>query len=488
MWYTVMGVTVVSHACRVTRRRRDNGKDEGKTMTTVPIDNMPGLAGKREGEQPVPVAQLRKSIERRNLVTNGTAASGLSFLVMLSLLFQPQIGSLAPAFATAVFVVYCALAHREAYKSLAGSALIFALPGLALLSYLWSDDPSSTAYYGTQYLITILIGMMIGSSTHRLLALDGLFYAWAIYCFSSSIFGHSVGWNNVGTAFAGLNRGKNYAADTAVLGAIFSLYFISRAAGRGSMLLMCLGVAALLNDIYIVSIARSSGAVVGLSQSMVLFAALLFARKLELHWRVGIALTALCAALFAVVTYPFWGPRLLAATFDFFGKDPTLTGRLYLWTRADELIASQPVLGAGYEAFWRQGNLDAEGLWRYAGISSRMGFNFHHTPTELLVSLGWVGLVTFGAVFALYSVRLIWQTLQAPNHARITWTVVICYEFGRMFYESVGQAPFAFSTILVAAAMASGARQRSDPTSGAPAELLSHPMRRSPPLDGPPTP
>ena len=49
------------------------------------------------------------------------------------------------------------------------------------------------------------------------------------------------------------------------------------------------------------------------------------------------------------------------------------------------------MLGRGYYAFWRQGNLDAEGLWRYFGIDSRGGFTFHNTLVDILVTLGWIG-------------------------------------------------------------------------------------------------
>src|SRR5581483_2182010 len=79
-----------------------------------------------------------------------------------------------------------------------------------------------------------------------------------------------------------------------------------------------------------------------------------------------------------------------AAIFD---KDPTFTGRTYLWYRAEPVIQQKPLLGHGFAAFWRPGSIDAEGLWRWAGVKHTVGFNFHNTFIETLVQLGIVGLV-----------------------------------------------------------------------------------------------
>jgi exopolysaccharide production protein ExoQ len=51
------------------------------------------------------------------------------------------------------------------------------------------------------------------------------------------------------------------------------------------------------------------------------------------------------------------------------------------------------MLGVGYQAFWVQGHVEAEGLWRFAQIESRVGFHFHNLYYETAVELGEFGVV-----------------------------------------------------------------------------------------------
>ena len=81
-----------------------------------------------------------------------------------------------------------------------------------------------------------------------------------------------------------------------------------------------------------------------------------------------------------------------------FGKDATLTGRTYLWSEGWAAAAETPVVGIGYQAYWVQGFSEAERLWAEFYITSRSGFHFHNTYIEVLVELGFVGLVLIGLV------------------------------------------------------------------------------------------
>jgi exopolysaccharide production protein ExoQ len=136
-----------------------------------------------------------------------------------------------------------------------------------------------------------------------------------------------------------------------------------------------------------------------------------------------------------------------------FDKDPTLTGRTYLWQRAADFIAEKPVLGTGFNAFWVQGNPDAEGMWRFAGIGDRMGFNFHNTMIEMLVNVGWLGVILFGIVAAVAAVLLLRRVMTRPTLAACFWFSMLIYEFVRMPIEAIGMAPFAHTTILLFAGL-----------------------------------
>jgi exopolysaccharide production protein ExoQ len=94
---------------------------------------------------------------------------------------------------------------------------------------------------------------------------------------------------------------------------------------------------------------------------------------------------------------------------DVLGKDTTLTGRTFLWERAAHLIKERPVLGRGFQAFWRQESIEAEALWRYFQITGRGGFHFHNTYVQTTVDLGYLGFYVIIFVITLVLISLgIW--------------------------------------------------------------------------------
>ena len=78
------------------------------------------------------------------------------------------------------------------------------------------------------------------------------------------------------------------------------------------------------------------------------------------------------------------------------GKDVSLTGRTFLWSRARDYISVRPLLGVGYQSFWVQGHVEAEALWRFAQIQNRSGFHFHNLYYETAVELGQLGVAILG--------------------------------------------------------------------------------------------
>ena len=95
------------------------------------------------------------------------------------------------------------------------------------------------------------------------------------------------------------------------------------------------------------------------------------------------------------------------------GKDTTLTGRTLLWQHASALIQRHPLLGYGFQAFWRQNDLEAESLWSQFHVMSRQGFHFHSTYMESLIEVGLIGtlalvLTLLGALGGV--IRWSWRT------------------------------------------------------------------------------
>jgi O-antigen ligase len=71
------------------------------------------------------------------------------------------------------------------------------------------------------------------------------------------------------------------------------------------------------------------------------------------------------------------------------GKDPTLTGRTEIWKSAMDSATKHPILGYGYEAFWRElqgesANVSLSNQWSVTGA--------HNGFLEVWLTLGIVGL------------------------------------------------------------------------------------------------
>jgi exopolysaccharide production protein ExoQ len=266
--------------------------------------------------------------------------------------------------------------------------------------------------------------------------------------------GHvAIGVGAGGEAFSGLTESKNLLADIASTGLIVSLAVIAMAVRGKAWLWLGFGVVAAAMQLYAVSAARSAGAVLGLGIGVMAFGALLAliaAGRVVRAW-----LTSVLAVVLVGVglNYGWLSQLMIQTAADVFDKDPTLTGRTYLWYRAADLIQEKPLLGRGYQAFWLQGNMDAEGLWRYFDITIRSGFTFHNTLVEILVTLGWLGVFVVGAVVVASAVVLIRRFVVRPNLALCFWTAIFLYQLARTPIESIGLAPFYFSTALAFAAL-----------------------------------
>jgi exopolysaccharide production protein ExoQ len=251
------------------------------------------------------------------------------------------------------------------------------------------------------------------------------------------------------TAFSGLNRSKNLLADIASTGLLVSAAMFLVAAAERRLFLIAGAALVSLVQLYVLVEARSAGAMLGFGLAASVFMFLLALRSVGLAVRAAVTSFLVLCLLSASLSYRFLSNALIETGARFFDKDPTLTGRTYLWQRASDLINETPWLGRGFGSFWQQGNPDAEGLWQFAGIGSRSGFNFHNTAIEVLVHLGWFGLIVCTVVLIIAVGFLVARFLARPSLFHCFWLSVLTYEMVRMPIESVGVNEFYFSTLLL---------------------------------------
>lgn len=306
------------------------------------------------------------------------------------------------------WVAYAAVWPGKAIRAATRSPWPWALPCFALASTLWSVQPGLSFRYGLEFLLFTGVGLLMGS------ALRPRGIASAFMCGMLVV---GLGGLADGTTAAVMHAGSM--AATGGLGSKNTFAEI------GSLLLLSAGCCGLDREqdrlmrvvaagcvplsLGILAATQSAGALESTAVAAALALPLSLAGRLDRPWRgvvVALAMVmAVAVAAFALATVSWVGwDRLLAGI----GKDPGLTGRAFLWQRASELIRERPWLGLGYQAFWVQDTLDAEGLWRASGIASRYGFHFHNLYYEAAVELGLVGVAVLAATIAVTGMRVIY--------------------------------------------------------------------------------
>lgn len=384
-----------------------------------------------------------------------------AFAILLPLLFIAELGAVAAAAVAVLTPIYLFIRRRDVFEALAPRFFLLLVPAFALFSVAWSEAPGQTFKLSIEFGITIVAGLILSSAREPVAVLKGLGAAFLLYVITALAVGKTaaVGVGAGGYALSGLSGSKNLLGDIASTGMIISLALAIIGLRRREVVWTSAALFAMALDLYVVVATRSAGALLGLGlgvAALLALAPLVVAGRAVRAWLTG----AIALCLIAVgLSYRWLTQALIDFGAQVFDKDPTLTGRTYLWYRAADLIQEKPVLGRGYYAFWVQGNTDAEGFWQYFGIQERGGFTFHNTAVELLVTLGWVGLILFAAVAIVGVFALIRRFVRKPSLSLVCWIAILLYQVARMPIETIGVAPFYFSTLLMFAAFGAGFRR-----------------------------
>ncbi len=294
-----------------------------------------------------------------------------AFALMALILFAWTLGTVGAVAISAMALVYIMLRLPQLGEIMAPRAFILVIPFFAVISILWSQSPIDTLKYSLEFALTIVVALLFSAAPYPKAVLWGLFLAFAIYIPSAIVFGQAVDVGNNGdTAMSGLTQSKNLLGDMAATGALVSLacFMAGIEDRRPFRAIAALAVAAA--EIYVLLAARSAGALLGVVPAVFAFVFFLALRPARLTMRlIATVFTSLAAAVMTIA----YGSSLVEDSMTLFEKDPTLTGRTYLWQRAADFIAEKPALGAGFNAFWVQGNPDAEGMWRLPASPSAWG-------------------------------------------------------------------------------------------------------------------
>lgn len=328
--------------------------------------------------------------------------------------------------------------------------IVAALPPL---SALWSDQPSVSFRYGIQVTLTVLSIVVAVSAVGPNRYLRGLFigsFIILVLCILSGIKGQSQG----GYVLVGIVGSKNAMGQLCLLLICASLAVLfsveqPKTIRQGAIGGAALGTAILLQT-FATGALLSTLIFVGLAVLIVTASKLSMAAKFLL----GLGLI--------LILSPVWLIRddlLQAYTWfirDVLHKDPGLTGRDYLWTHADRLIAMKPTIGHGFRSIWLGHSAETVGLLRWAGLSSGIGFNFHNSFREALVDFGFVGALTLATCLGAGLIRLILRATSRGTTAALVFFAAMGVVFIIRSYAETLLGAFGDASLIVFAVSALG--------------------------------
>jgi exopolysaccharide production protein ExoQ len=319
------------------------------------------------------------------------------------------------------------------------------LPALAVLSTFWSDAPAATMRGSLELFITVVAIILTACNMRASRMILSVFIAYFIIC--ALILPYVP--NSISSKYAlyvpWLGSKNQVGGCGVTLAAMAMPILIDR---TQPILARMSTLFAFPMAFVIIYLAQSGGSTTSIILMLIAFPPLAALTLIKFPMRVGLllftfALLVVCSFFIHDIVDAFVSFRV-----NVLNKDATLTGRTYLWDFAARLSTSHPYLGTGFNAFWLQGNIDAEGLWRWGGIANRSGFNFHNAFVGMRVALGLVGLTLLiltcvGVAFAGFLRQLIRPTVPI---AGLLGLLVINYS--RAWVEEGLLNPFSIITVL----------------------------------------
>lgn len=401
---------------------------------------------------------LRLSTPRSRLagvLADRDLQDGLFAALIVSARIPASLGMIGGLVFLLLTVVYAAIRLEQSRDALWRCRWHLTFPALALASTVWAVYPDLTLRAAVQMTLTAFAGLLLSQAARPRAVLAGFCVAYAGYTVASLLAGNTHPDGNGGAlALYGLGgEAKNYFADTAGTAVLLALTLVAHGVERRAIAPAALaaGIAAICA---LASVrAHSAGAVAALALAGALLVVLLVlrgrARGLKLVFAGGLVGALSLGALFF--------PALLALVQDLSAKDAGLTGRGYLWYRAEFIIAQRPWLGLGYYGFWNPANADAIGLWRYFDVRQEStGFSFHNSYIQTMVETGYLGVAVMVGGWIAGVLALLRRFVLTPSLATCFWLSYLALQLSKSPVEPIRPAALVAPTIMLFAALGFG--------------------------------
>ncbi len=325
---------------------------------------------------------------------------------------------------------------------------------LGLLSFLcvystfWSYDPGKSIYYGLEFasmLVCVIIAMRIVPSK---CFLKGMIIGTSVVLLINLLS------NNYSTVYAtgkpalvGVFDQKNTVGIIAAIGLVLSfLYFFYTESLKEKI---CFSILPMFTGAICLYLSLSKTSLLAALGTLSVLGGMYIVTKFP-RWLRGFVIPL---AIFGICTVALF---IFAFEIDIYGfvlekleKDPTMTGRTWLWAQGIERALERPLTGYGYNAFWVRGQPDAELYWNVFDFEKEKGFSFHNIYIETFVQLGIVGLSIMIFFFISAFIKTFVSIIRHGMHLK----TVLCLSIVTLFFiESLASVellgPFGIQSFL----------------------------------------
>lgn len=369
----------------------------------------------------------------------------LASFALAGLIFVAALGTLGALLFLAAGGVLLLRQPRLVAPEILRYWFLFLVPIFCLLSVFWSDYPGISLRFSLQLGVTFLLAVAIGNrvSARALFVVLFVLYGAAMI---ASVLGGTI---RASGAWIGVFGSKN--AFAAVAGT-FTLLSTALFFSQGISLRLRIFAAITTACGALLLLKSNSVGTVALTGLACAAAPLFIAFRNATPIRRGaVILFGVLILALTLILVSIYQEDLSAFMLDLTGKDATLTGRTDLWQRAVLLISERPLLGVGYQAFWVQGNSEAEALWAMFMIKARSGFNFHNTYISNAVEIGILGVALQVSLLASAFILSLIRAFRKPDASAIFAAIFMLQLIMQSTIEVVAFFQFNARTVIILA-------------------------------------
>lgn len=301
--------------------------------------------------------------------------------------------------------------------------------GLMTFSIAWSHYPGATAIAIVTTVSTAFVGVVIAHtvSLESMLRALGVAVRWILglslafeivvaafirqpvlplWVSYEEPFPRAFYWSRAllfeGGRIQGIPGNANLLAFVALLGVIvFGIQLARRSVGAAA------GGGWMLASLVTLALTRSATVMVAALGVAAALGIVALARRISTRAQVGLGVGTVALASGLVIAVIAWRESLL----DLVGRSDDLTGRLDIWAAVGELIAQRPVLGWGWISYWAPWVDPFDDLAIINGVTYLQA---HNAWLDVMLQLGWIGIIAFGILVITTSARVLSWAVDAP--------------------------------------------------------------------------